>query len=147
MNKRISILIMLCMLLLMAITADAQNPFYNSGPVWRVTYLHINPGQGDAMWKDIHDNLKPIWDAQQKAGIIADYKLYTNATTDNADDWSVAVAILYPNWSALDTADAKSATISAQHYGSRDAMMAAAKKRAEYAHVVASKLAREVTLK
>lgn len=140
-------LVTLVCVLLMVVAAGAQNPAYNNGPVWRVTYVHIMPGMGDAFWKDVHDNLKPIWDAQKQAGIIADYKLYNNATTDGPEDWSVAVAILYPNWAALDSADAKSATISAQHYGSRDAMMAAAKKRSEYMHVVASKLAREVTLK
>lgn len=138
---------MLFCILLMVVAAGAQNPAYNNGPVWRVTYVHVNPGMGDAFWKDIHDNLKPIWDAQKQAGIIADYKLWTNVTTDNADDWSIAVGILYANWAALDSADSKAGTISAQHYGSREAMMAAAKKRSELAHTVASKLAREVTLK
>jgi hypothetical protein len=40
--------------------------------------------------------------------------------------------------------DAKAATIVAKHYGSRDAMIDAGKKRNEFRDVVASKLAREV---
>lgn len=142
-----SFLLVTACVVLMVVGAGAQNPAYNNGPVWRVTYVHINAGMGDAFWKDVHDNLKPIWDGQKQAGIISDYKLYTNATTDNPDDWSIAVAILYANWAALDAADNKGATVSVQHYGSREAMMAAAKKRSEYAHTIASKLAREVTLK
>jgi hypothetical protein len=144
--KHRSSLLFVCVLL-MVTAAVAQNPNYNNGPIWRVTYVHINPGQGDAFWKDVHDHLKPIWDAQKQASIITDYKLYTNPITDNADDWSVAIAILYPNWAGLDAVDSKAATVAAQHYGSRDAMMEAAKKRSEYAHVTASKLAREVTPK
>jgi len=143
MNKCFCMVTLVCVLL-MAIAAGAQNPNYNNGPVWRVTYVHINPGQADAFWKDIHDNLKPIWDAQKQAGLITDYKVYNNATTDNADDWSLAIATLYSDWAALDAIDSKAATITVQHYGSRDAMMAAAKKRSDYGHVVGSKLAREV---
>jgi len=143
MKNRSCFMMLVCMLL-MVVAAGAQNPNYNNGPIWRVTYVHINPGQGDAFWKDIHDNLKPVWDAQKQAGLITDYKLYTNPVTDNADDWSIAIATLYADWAAMDAIDNKAATISAQHYGSRDAMMAAAKKRADYAHVVSSKLAREV---
>ena len=146
MKNRIWFASLVCVLLLQAV-AGAQNPNYNNGSVWRVTYVHINPGQSDAFWKDIHDNLKPIWDAQKQAGLIVDYKLYNNVTTDNADDWSIAIATLYADWAAMDAIDAKAATISVQHYGSRDAMMGAAKKRADYAHVVASKLAREVIAK
>jgi hypothetical protein len=40
--------------------------------------------------------------------------------------------------------DAKAATISTKHYGSRDAMLDAAKKRNEIREVVSSKLAHEV---
>jgi len=56
----------------------------------------------------------------------------------------VAVGILFPNYAALDTLDAKAATIAAKHYGSRDAMIDAGKRRNEIREVVASKLAREV---
>jgi ethanolamine ammonia-lyase large subunit len=58
-------------------------------------------------------------------------RLWTNLTTDHPDDWDVAVGILFPNYAAL-------------HYGSRDAMIDARKKRNELREVVASKLAREM---
>lgn len=56
----------------------------------------------------------------------------------------MAVGILFPNYAALDAVDAKAATIVAKHYGSRDAMIDAGKKRNELRTVVASKSAREV---
>src|SRR5271168_4327353 len=107
-------------ILLSALPAHAQNPNYDVGPVWRVSYYHIKPGQGDAFWKDFRENLKPVYDAAKKEGLITDYKVWTNLTTDNPGDWDVAIGLLYPNYAAFDGIDAKAATISAKHYGSRD---------------------------
>jgi hypothetical protein len=45
--------------LLTALPARAQNPNYDVGQVWRVTYYHLKPGQGEAFWKDFRENLKP----------------------------------------------------------------------------------------
>jgi len=80
----------------------------------------------------------------KKQGLLSDYKVWNNVTTDGPDDWDVAVATVYPNFAAIDQIDAKAATISTKHYGSREAMIEAAKKRNEIREVVASKLAREV---
>jgi len=134
-------------MLLSALPTLAQSPNYDVGPVWRVTYYHIKPGQGDAFWKDFRENLKPVFDAVKKEGMISDYKVWYNVTTDSPNDWDIAVGILVPNYAAIDQLDAKAATISIKHYGSRDAMLDAAKKRAEIREVVMSKLAREVTPK
>jgi hypothetical protein len=131
-------------MLLTALPAHAQNPNYDLGGVWRVTYYSIKPGQGDAFWKDFRENLKPVYDSLKKEGMIGDYKVWVNATADNPNDWDVAVGTLIPNWAAIDQLDAKAATITVKHYGSRDAMIEAGKKRAEIREVVASKLAREV---
>jgi hypothetical protein len=68
-------------------------------------------------------------------------------TIDGPNDRDVAVELLFPNWAALDDSDAKTATIVAKHYGSRDAMIEAGKKRNDLREVVASKLAHEVTPK
>jgi hypothetical protein len=130
--------------LLTAVPAHAQNPNYDPGPVWRVTYYHIKPGQGDAFWKDFRENLKPVYEAFKKEGLLSDYKVWTNPEIDHPDDWDVAVGILFANYATLDQLDVKGATISAQHYGSRDAMLEAGKKRADIREVTASKLAREV---
>jgi len=130
--------------LFMVLPAFAQNPNYDMGPVWRVTYYHIKPGQGEAFWKDFRENLKPVYEAVKKEGWFVDYKVWVNTTTDHPDDWNVAVGTLYPNWAALDQLDAKATTLVTKHYGSREAMLQAAKKRNDIRDVVMSKLAHEV---
>jgi len=129
---------------LSAVPCYAQNPNYDVGQVWRVTYYHIKPGQGEAFWKDLREHLKPVWESLKKEGMISDYKVWTNVTTDGPNDWDVAVGLMVANYAAIDQLDAKAATIVAKHYGSRDAMIEAGKKRNEIREVVASKLAREV---
>jgi hypothetical protein len=130
--------------LLAALPAYSQNPNFDVGPVWRVTYFHLKPGQGEPFWKDFRENLKPVYESLKKEGIISDYKVWINATTETPSDWDVAVGLMFANWAALDQVDAKAATIVAKHYGSRDAMIDAGKKRNDLREVVMSKLAREV---
>jgi hypothetical protein len=130
--------------LLAALPARAQNPNFDVGPVWRVTYYHIIPGQGEAFWKDFRENLKPIYESLKKEGLISDYKVWVNVTTDHPGDWDVALGLLVANYAAIDQLDAKAATSVAKHYGSRDAMIEAGRKRNALREVVASKLAREV---
>jgi len=131
-------------MLLSSVKCYAQNPNYDVGQVWRVTYYHIKSGQGEAFWKDFRENLKPVYESLKKEGLISDYKVWTNATTDSANDWDVAVGLMFANYAAIDQLDAKGATIVTKHYGTRDAMIEAGKKRGELREVVASKLAREV---
>ena len=72
---------------------------------------------------------------------------WTNPVADSPNDWDVAIGLLYANYAALDQVAAKAATITIQHYGTREAAVEAGKKRSEIGDVVANKLAREVTLK
>lgn len=138
---------LLALALLGAVNAHAQNPNYNVGPVWRVTYFHIKPGQADAFWDDVRKHGKVIADEQKKQGLILEYKVFVNPVLNQPNDWDVAVGILYPNWAALDQLAAKAFGIAEKHYGSREAMADVARKRTEIADVVASHLAREVVPK
>jgi hypothetical protein len=146
MRRALSTLLFLATLL-MASASLAQNPNYEVGPVWRVTYFSIKPGEGDAFWKDFREHIKPLYDEYKKAGLIVEYKAFVNPVIDHPHDWDVAIGLLYPNYAALDQFDAKGASVVVKHYGSRDAAFEAAKKRAELRDVVASHLAREVTVK
>ena len=130
--------------LLTTLPALAQSPNYDPGPVWRVVYYKLKPGQGEPFWKDFRENLKPSYEALKKEGIISDYKVWTNVTTDSPHDWDAALGLMFPNWAAFDQSDAKTATIAAKHYGSREAMIEAGKKRNDLREVIASKLAHEV---
>ncbi len=145
--RRTLSLTLLAAIFLMASATLAQNPNYDPGPVWRVTYYSVKPGEGDAFWKDWRENIKPLYEEFKKAGYITEYKAFVNPTIDHPHDWDVAVALLYPNYAALDQLDNKGATIAVKHYGSREAALESAKKRAEMREVVASHLAREVMVK
>lgn len=142
--RKLLLAILSALTLLTALPAYSQNPNFDVGPVWRVTYFHLKPGQGEAFWKDFRENLKPVYESLKKEGLISDYKVWNNVTTENANDWDIAVALLFSNWATLDQIDAKAATIAAKHYGSRDAMIEAGKKRNDLREVVMSRLAREV---
>jgi hypothetical protein len=139
--------VILLLIIVNVIPARAQNPNYDVGPVWRITDFHIKPGMGDAFWKDFREHIKPVLDEQKKLGLISDYKLFTNPTSNKPDDWDVAIGVLYPNWAAIDQLDAKAATVVVKHYGSREATFEMARKRSDIRDVVSSHLVREVTPK
>jgi hypothetical protein len=139
--------ILFAVTLFTALPAGAQSPNYDVGPVWRVNYYHIKPGQAEGFWKDFREQVKPVYEALKKEGMLTDYKVWLNVVTDHPDDWDVAVGLLIPNYAAIDQLDTKAATIAAKHYGSREAMIEAGKKRNDLRVVVSSRLAREVTPK
>jgi hypothetical protein len=146
MRKILSMAVLTAMLF-MASAMLAQNPNYELGPVWRVTYFSIKPGQGDVFWKDFRENIKPVYEEFKKAGYILEYRAFVNPVVDHPHDWDVAVGLLYPNWAAFDQLDNKGASIVAKHYGGREAAIESGKKRSEIREVVASHLAREVSVK
>ena len=146
MRRAVSTLLFVATLFL-ASASLAQSPNYDVGPVWRVTYYSIKPGEGDAFWKDFREHIKPLYDEFKKAGFIVEYKAFVNPVVDHPHDWDVAIGLLYPNYAALDQLDSKGASVAVKHYGSREAALEAAKKRADMREVVASHLAREVTIK
>jgi hypothetical protein len=145
--RKVLLAAILAATLLATIPAFAQSPNFDPGPVWRVTYYHIKPGQADAFWKDFREHSKPIFEEFKKAGFISDYKTFTNPVTDHPGDWNVAVSISYPNYAAMDQLAAKAATIVNKHFGSREAALASGKKLDDIREVVASHLAREVISK
>jgi hypothetical protein len=145
--RKVLLTTLLAATLLAAFPAFAQSPNFDPGPVWRVTYYHIKPGQGDAFWKNFRENTKPIFDEFKKAGLIVDYKTFTNPVYDHPGDWDVAISIAYPNYAALDQLAAKAAGIVNKHFGSREAALASAKQQDDIREVVASHLAREVVSK
>ena len=124
----------------------AQNPHYNNGPVWRVIYVNVKTGMGDAYWNDLSQNFRPIYDEFKKQGWVVDYKFYTNPVTEHPDDWNVAIAIECKNWTTIDEMAEKATTIAEKHYGSHH-LVDAATKRADFSTTIRSSLAREVTLK
>jgi hypothetical protein len=69
--------------------------------------------------------------SKSRVGLLT--KFYTNPVAEHPNDWSVAIAIEYKSWETLDEMGEKAAGIAEKHYGSRQAMADAAKKRNEMA--------------
>ena len=120
---------------------------YNEGQVERVVLLHVNAGHMDATLASLKKDGVPVWEAEKKAGIIIDYRIFFNQTTGSSADWDIGYSIFYANMAALDGIGDKVDPITKAHYGDAAKRQGAAEKRAENSHVVSSMLIREVTLR
>jgi len=136
----------LCLSLISAASAVAQDQ-YTEGGVTRVTLVQILPGHFNAFMEDLKNNLKPIWEAQKKAGLIQDYGLFLNVTKANADDWDIGFSISYKNFAALDGLAQKVLDLRMKQYGDKSKEQQVIDKRIQNARVVTSVLTREITLK
>jgi hypothetical protein len=132
--------------LISAASAVAQDQ-YTEGGVTRVTLVQILPGHFNAFMEDLKNNLKPIWEAQKKAGLIEDYGLFLNMTKANADDWDIGFSISYKNFAALDGLAQKVLDLRMKQYGDKSKEQQVIDKRIQNARVVTSVLTRDITLK
>jgi hypothetical protein len=83
-----------CLSLLSVTTAVAQDQ-YTEGGVTRVTLVQILPGHFNAFMDDLKANIKPIWDAEKKTGLIENYNIFLNTTKANPDDWDIGFTLSY----------------------------------------------------
>ena len=137
---------LLCLCFLSATAAVAQDQ-YTEGGVTRVTLVQILPGHFNAFMDDLKSNIKPIWDAQKKAGLIEGYNIFLNTTRANPDDWDIGFAISYKNFAALDGLAQKVLDLRMQHYGDKNKEQQVVDKRVQNGRTVTSVLTREITLK
>jgi hypothetical protein len=86
----------------------------------------------------------PIYDEEKKAGIIANYEVFNNVTTNGPNDWGVGIALTYPNYATLDTLGERADPITLKHYGSAEKRQAAADHRNQITTVVSSRLQRTI---
>lgn len=126
--------------------AKAQENF-TEGAVWRVTLVDIKPGKNTEFWRDLRQNLKPIYEEYKKQGIILDYVVHIKSTTDEPGDWDIALMFQYKNFAALDGLAARTDPITLKVYGTAEARSTAGVKRTENGTTVASFLTRQITLK
>jgi hypothetical protein len=136
----------LCFSLMSFASAVAQDQ-YTEGGVTRVTLVQILPGHFNAFMDDLKNNIKPIWEAQKKAGLIESYNLFLNTTKANADDWDIGFSLGYKNFAALDGLAQKVLDLRMKQYGDKSKEQQVIDKRVQNVRVVASILTREITLK
>ena len=136
----------LCFSFILIASAVAQDQ-YTEGGVTRVTLVQILPGHFNAFMDDLKNNIKPIWEAQKKAGLIESYNLFLNTTKANADDWDIGFSLGYKNFAALDGLAQKVLDLRMKQYGDKSKEQQVIDKRVQNVRVVASILTREITLK
>ncbi len=139
--------LLLALMLIVANTVSAQNPYREDGPVWRMIYFRIKPGQDAAFWKDFHETARPVFEMAKKEGFFLDYKVFANPFKSGPDDWDVLLGLELPNYAMLDQLEARAAALYLKHFGSAEAAAASQKKRDEYREVLSIRLVREVMLK
>src|SRR6267143_2625016 len=135
-----------CLSLMSVASAVAQDQ-YTEGGVTRVTLVQILPGHFNAFMDDLKDNIKPIWDAEKKAGLIENYNVFLNTTKANPEDWDIGFTLSYKNFAALDGLAQKVLDLRMKQYGDKSKEQQVIDKRVENGHVVVSVLTREITLK
>jgi hypothetical protein len=127
-------------------TAIAQDQ-YTEGGVSRVILVQILPGHFNAFIEDLKTNIKPIWDAEKKAGLIENYTIFLNSTKANPDDWDIGFTISYKNFAALDGLSLRVLDLRMKQYGDKAKEQQVIDKRVQNGRTVASILTREITLK
>ncbi len=144
--RRLAATILFLGLLAPALPALAQE-HYTDGPIWRVNYLDVKPGKMNDALKDLREHNNKIWAEAKQQGLILDYKVYLNATSNGPQDWDIATATLFKNWAAMDGLTAKTEALTLKHYGTAEARQQAGTRRVDLWTTTMSALAREVTLK
>src|SRR6266849_394436 len=127
-------------------SAVAQDQ-YTEGGVTRVTLVQILPGRFNAFMDDLKANIKPIWDAEKKAGLIENYSIFLNTTKANPEDWDIGFTLSYKNFAALDGLAQKVLDLRMKQYGDKSKEQQVIDKRVQNAKVIASILTRDITLK
>ncbi len=135
-----------CLCLMGVASAVAQDQ-YTEGGVTRVTLVQILPGHFNAFMDDLKNNIKPVWDAEKKAGLIVDYGIFLNSTKANPDDWDLGYTLSYKNFAALDGLAQKVLDLRMKQYGDKGKEQQVVDKRVQNVRVVTSILTREITLK
>ena len=139
-------LVAVCLSFVSIATAVAQDQ-YTEGAVARVTLVQILPGRFNSFMDDLKTNIKPIWDAEKKAGLIEDYNIFLNATKANPDDWDIGFRLSYKNFAALDGLAQKVLDLRMKQYGDKAKEQQVIDKRVQNGRVITSVLTRDITLK
>ena len=131
---------------LFALAAQAQE-HYTLGPVWRVTLIHVKGANMDAYLTTLRQATKPIFDEEKKQGTIVDYKVFLKSTKTNPNDWDIAVAVEYKDWSAIGAEAAKAEEVRDKILGGKQQSQSVADKRVDIREIVSVDLMQEVFLK
>jgi hypothetical protein len=144
--KRVSLIALLLVLGFFGTQVQAQDNT-TPGTVWRVSLYKVKPGKMNDVLMDLRQNFRVVNEEYKKQGLIVDYKVYFNSTTEGPNDWDYAISVGLKNWAALDTFPQQADAITLKYYGTREKRQAAADARSQWRDLISSRLIREQTLK
>ena len=144
--KRVSLIALLLVFGFFGTQVRAQDNT-TPGPVWRVSLYKVKPGKMNDALMDLRRNFRVVNEEYKRQGLIVDYKVYFNSTTDGPNDWDFAISTGFKNWAALDTFPQQADAITLKHYGTTEKRQAAADARNQWRDVISSRLIREQTLR
>ena len=98
MKKLTLVIIVFCCSLGFVEQAKSQEN-YTEGPVWVVNYYRTKPGKFDDYMKFLRANFLKNVAKQKEAKIIVDAKVMLNPVISGPDDWDVAIAYIYSDFS------------------------------------------------
>lgn len=138
-------LVVLAALLLGGSATGADRP-YTEGPVSVVTAIRTEFGMFDDYAAWLAGRWKQEMDAQKKAGIILDYRVYL-ATPRNPSEPDVYLEVIYKNWAAFDGLAAKQDPIAEKLSGSIQKANAEGVARGKLRKVLGDEVIQQLILK
>jgi hypothetical protein len=101
--KRFYLIAVLLSLCAVGTQAQTQTPerIFTEGPVWRINYYKIKPGKLTDHQKWLREYRMRILDEQKRAGLVTDYRFFTQPAFDGPNDWDIMEAVQYKNYSDL----------------------------------------------
>lgn len=129
-------------------TALAQE-HWTDGPVWQCTFMHVSQENWDKYMLYLRRNTLPLMQAQQKAGLMLDWRTYVKSP-EGPDDWNWVGCTLHKSYGdALDfraDEDAKMKEIAKTHWKTADeaAQRTAAAERFALRRVVGTSIMRQI---
>ena len=150
--KKVLFVTLIVLVVLIVNSAFVQGQ--EAGPVWRMVYYKIKPGQEAEFWNNIREHAVPIFEEAKKLGLFVGVKTFVNQGKEQPDDWEIIqadwdamLAFAHPSLAALDELGEKAGAIYLKHFGSPEAVAKNEKKKKEMFEVVAIRFIREVFLK
>jgi hypothetical protein len=144
--RTLSTLLGAALLTLVGNVAAADERAYAEGAVWDVASIRTQDGMFDDYAAWLAGPWKQFMDAQKKAGIILDYKVFA-ATPRGPNDPDLYLVTVFRNMAALDDLMAKTDPIGEKIFGNMQKANADTVARGKLRTVLGSETIRELTLK
>jgi hypothetical protein len=124
---------------------QAQGRSYKEGPVTDITYVRTKGGHFEDYMKFLDGPYKALMDAQKKAGLVVDYRVYL-AEPRTSQEPDLFLSVTYTNMAALDRIE-EAIAVAEKVAGSLDKQEKEAADRESIREILGSQLVRELVLK